>query len=372
MTMQGQWFGFLEGSTPGHVVLDIDEISGRYSGTALFVPTDSSLPSTAALIETEVNDPIKVTSAIFAVNEADRSFISPADFMASNPEIIHPEEAIIELMTHNGDLAARYTTGTPETGIGEAAGILSQQRCPEKSSYAPETALSWNEYKIKVSEFAPEDYVWRGQTEPWSLQTSFHRSGRVNLHRYVFDDIPRLQAALLPHTATFLNLSNPLLSGGLYSLAQHHGYPTPILDWTYSPYVAAFFALHALPKSPDRADSVARIFAFHRKAWPQESNPITHLSFARPHVTFTDLVPLENNRALPQQALAMVSTVPNIEEFVRFRERETQKTFLSAFDLPWSERDRALRDLRTMGITAATMFPGIDGTCKELRDRYFD
>ena len=370
--MRGHWLGFLDGSTPGIAVLDLDELADRFVGTALFVPSDPQLPSTAAFIDTQTKaNEILVNSPIYVVDEDERNIISPVEFMSDHPDLVHASSADIFLSIHPDGLSARYTTVIDSQEISSASGILYQSPSDERSSYDGEQT-SWSDFKIKVSEFSPDDYVWRGQTEPWALQTSFHRTGRVNLHRYVHEDIPRLRSALIPHTTTFLNLDSALVSGGLYSLAQHHGYPTPILDWTYSPYVAAFFALHSLPKSPDRKDSVARIFAFHRAAWPQDSNALTHLALTRPHITFTDLIPLENKRALPQQALAMVSTVPNIEALIRYQEQQSGLTFLSAFDIPWDERDKAMPDLRTMGITSATMFPGIDGTCKELRDRYFD
>jgi len=41
-------------------------------------------------------------------------------------------------------------------------------------------------------------------------------------------------------------------------------------------------------------------------------------------------------------------------------------------DLPLSERPHVMRELSVMGITAGTLFPGLDGACEELKERNFD
>jgi hypothetical protein len=53
-------------------------------------------------------------------------------------------------------------------------------------------------------------------------------------------------------------------------------------------------------------------------------------------------------------------------------ERMNGKQYLQIIDLPISERPTVMRELSLMGVTAGSLFPGLDGACEELRERFFD
>jgi hypothetical protein len=57
--------------------------------------------------------------------------------------------------------------------------------------------------------------------------------------------------------------------------------------------------------------------------------------------------------------------------FLYKRRREKCK-YLSAIDIPWSERKKVISELSYMGITAGLMFPGLDDACEELGEKLFD
>jgi len=69
----------------------------------------------------------------------------------------------------------------------------------------------------------------------------------------------------------------------------------------------------------------------------------------------------------PQHALSGLTSVDDIERYIQLQEEKFKKTFLEAFDIPVSEAPKALADLRAMGITVGSLFPGIDGACEEMR-----
>jgi hypothetical protein len=75
---------------------------------------------------------------------------------------------------------------------------------------------------------------------------------------------------------------------------------------------------------------------------------------------------------IPQQAASTVTNVDDIETYIRSKESEAKKQYLWAIDLPMCDRRKAILDLRYMGITAGSMFPGLDGACEELAERNFE
>jgi hypothetical protein len=73
---------------------------------------------------------------------------------------------------------------------------------------------------------------------------------------------------------------------------------------------------------------------------------------------------------IPQQAVSSATNVDDIESYIKSKETGG-KSYLQMIDLPVKERDLALRELSVMGITAGSLFPGLDGACEELRERFF-
>ena len=190
--------------------------------------------------------------------------------------------------------------------------------------------------------------------------------------RFMNEDINALHANLSSMTPHIFDLHSPLQNAAFYSLVQHHGYPTPLLDWTYSPFISVFFAYRRLLRNQRNADTNVRIFVLDMREWSKDLTRIQIISPAPPHISFLSPLAINNPRMVPQQAVSTVTNVDDIESYIRLCEGAMKKTYLEVIDLPTKERPVIMQELALMGITAGSMFPGLDGACEQLKERMFE
>ena len=119
------------------------------------------------------------------------------------------------------------------------------------------------------------------------------------------------------------------------------------------------------------ADAKVRIHVFDQAQWKNDLNQVVLLLFARLHVSIGEFLAIENERMIPQQAASTITNVDDIETYIRSNET-TNKKYLWAIDLPVQERMKVIQELSYMGITAGSLFPGLDGACEELKERNFE
>ncbi len=245
---------------------------------------------------------------------------------------------------------------------------------------------SWNSVKSLVTEISGDnEFFWRGQGDAsWHLCSSLYR---FLIHRGVSEDkwIALEQSALRAFESVYSRVRDQTSEGRMLGRSeimvrmQHYGGPTRLLDWTWSPYIASYFAL------TDMNPSGGALYGLNITDYQGYIGP---------------LLPLDDYdhgilRSLPKRILGFITDagvrfpIPLNPSAYTGREYIQQSTFLVDIDLRSRTEDileelapkylhkiillpqviaDALKDLATMNINGFHLFEGIEGCAKHARD----
>ena len=242
--MRGQWLGSYQGNTQGVVTVELDDMGDHYEGMVYVYPGTPGLPSIAGAVTTaDKSDKFSLQIKTDVIDMRNGILVAWDSVKQNYPGITLDPTIDTSWYCERRKNVLVIDFNSKSGGSGKAHLSRSDgSRPPERKPLA--NVDSWAAFKEYALTLDPNRYVFRGQeSSAWRLRTFFHRSGRASLFKFVNQDIHELHAQLSSLTEHHFNLKDDLENAAFYSLVQHHGYPTPLLDWTRSPFIAAYFAL---------------------------------------------------------------------------------------------------------------------------------
>ncbi|WP_210517589.1 FRG domain-containing protein [Pantoea ananatis] len=364
----GQWVGNYNGTSDGLCVINIEPKDGILHCYSYLLERNAMLPSSYAYFVLDEGRK-EYELELLNIGIIDRNYnLVPQQFKdkvlsESFPQASFPEKAKIKINVVNGEMLIKIITS-----------IETELDCRLYKEYEKDYSLkaeqvTWQQFKDYLEKINYRQVAFRGQADTWPLRTSFHRSNRFDVQVFASNDIPMLNRHLSSLTTHYFNLLDTQHAGAFLNLIQHHGYPTPLLDWSFSPYVAAFFAFSKIEKKEleeDDGSRRVRIFTLDIERWKADFQQFYNIYDCRLHVSIGEYMTLDNKRATPQQALTTLTNIYDIEGYFYMRAGGEQK-YLNAFDISIKEHTQVMRDLTLMGVTYGSLFPGLDGACYDLR-----
>ena len=201
------------------------------------------------------------------------------------------------------------------------------------------------------------DLIWRGQRcDHWLLESTLDRKlkGGANNVDARASHLERFKLATRGRRGS----SPPLVpnENDWWALGQHHGLATPLLDWTTSPFVAAYFAFSKITESQT---SYRAIHALWQPSIAKHNHPIDGIQVVRP---------MSNDNARLVNQSGLFTRQPDgidIESWVKtkFQGEITSMVYVKIL-IPDSERTVCLQSLNRMNINHLTLFPDLYGASK--------
>ncbi|MDB5086877.1 MAG: hypothetical protein JWR09_871 [Mucilaginibacter sp.] len=236
-------------------------------------------------------------------------------------------------------------------------------------NYAVESISTITEYvglveKVKIASEKKgnnADLIFRGQNADYPLLPKLARlalKGEItNIEKLLMEEFRR---GILP-----LSEFQPTNNWDLLALAQHHGLPTRLLDWTYSALVALWFSVSRPAKIG--INGVVWILNAEVTDFRTDTEKIDPLSNKITKIFRSTVV---SRRISAQSGVFTVHKINENGKMIKFETNSDFSVKLTKITIPGSQFASLRKQLHIMGVNSASVFPDIDGYCKHLEWRY--
>ena len=233
-------------------------------------------------------------------------------------------------------------------------------------------------------------FIYRGQANAdWKVESTLDRlEQQFPRHKNFVGDNPQYfdcsPASREDHLNAFIEVARgkrgpnaPALSEDeWWALAQHHGLPTPMLDWTYFPFVALFFAFEAerVLVGKDLVEPQHRaVFTLAPHLWDERrSDPDAAPRTFSPSGESSFRLASQGGLFLrmPQCADGPIDLGSWIS--MNFANESTgrfppARAVLQKIVIPNRRRTDCLKLLNKMNVNRMTLFPDLDGAAKYVK-----